>query len=190
MEDKLIIAFSGKKRCGKNSAALFAKNFFMECGRTVEEMAFADPVKKSLALAMGLNESHFFQDEAKSEVFSFYDGQKMTGREMLQKFGTEALRDNFNDSIWLTSTVNKIKKSTADVILITDLRFPNELDFLREQGAFSIRIRRGDIIDNDTHYSETALDSECFDFFINNDEGKMSFLQSEIRSILNVIINL
>lgn len=187
MTNKIIIAFSGKKRSGKNTAANFMKQFFPK-KLGYEELAFADPVKRTAAIALGLPLDYFFCDKNKVEVFTFCDGKKMTGRTILQTLGTEALRDNFNDSVWLTNAINRINQSPANVILITDLRFLNELDFLRNIGAKTIRINRGDLPNKDDHYSENALDGEIFDYYINNDKGDLNFLKQEIQKITKEIL--
>lgn len=77
--------------------------------------------------------------------------------------------------------------------IITDLRFPNELDAIKQRGGITIRVNRytGHVgIDNDTHVvtdwqhpSETALDKATFDHTIIND-GSIEELIEKVKEIL------
>jgi len=66
----------------------------------------------------------------------------LTPRWVLQNFGTEACRKHFADDIWIASLENKLRQRTDDVV-ISDVRFPNEVKALRKQGGKIIRVRRG-----------------------------------------------
>ena len=83
----------------------------------------------------------------------------MTGREVLQVFGTELIRDWHNDA-WVDATFRAAMKSPARVVFIPDCRFPNELG-LREKASErvsikTLRLRR--TLGFDSHVSESALD--------------------------------
>jgi hypothetical protein len=77
--------------------------------------------------------------------------------------------------------------------IITDLRFPNELDAIKQRGGITIRVNRFTghvVIDNDTHVvtdwqhpSETALDNAMFDYTIIND-GSIEDLIEKVKEIL------
>jgi len=86
---------------------------------------------------------------------------KMTAREIMQIVGTDIFRNYFDDSIWVNATLREIAKSKAQVILISDVRFPSEVTSIVDEGAWVIRLLR-DVCETDSHASETALDD--FDF--------------------------
>ena len=50
--------------------------------------------------------------------------------------------------------------------LITDTRFPNEADAIKERGGIVVRVDRG--LSTGDHPSETALDDYEFDYVIPN----------------------
>jgi hypothetical protein len=62
---------------------------------------------------------------------------------MLQLWGTEVCRNGFHDDIWIASLENKMRK-TGDNIVISDVRFPNEIKAIHNAGGIVVRIKRGE----------------------------------------------
>ena len=69
-------------------------------------------------------------------------GREITPRLMLQLWGTEVCRQGFHDDIWIASLENKIRQSEDDVV-ISDCRFPNEIQAIRNAGGIVVRVIRG-----------------------------------------------
>lgn len=69
-------------------------------------------------------------------------GREITPRWVLQYWGTEVCRHGFHDDIWIASLENKLRNS-ADNVVISDCRFPNEIDAIRRAGGTVIRVVRG-----------------------------------------------
>lgn len=75
--------------------------------------------------------------------------------------------------------------------LITDMRFPNEYEAVKERGGLCVRVERekqwlGAKIKPDTtnlHFSETALDFHMFDYVIDN-SSDIETLVEEVRKML------
>jgi hypothetical protein len=61
----------------------------------------------------------------------------------LQLMGTEVFRNHFHQDTWILSMEAKLKDTTTDVV-ITDARFPNEINMIRNQGGVVVRVKRGD----------------------------------------------
>jgi hypothetical protein len=66
----------------------------------------------------------------------------LTPRWVLQYWGTEVCRRNFHDNIWIASLENKLRNSRDDIV-ISDCRFPNEIESIRRAGGKIIRVVRG-----------------------------------------------
>jgi len=77
---------------------------------------------------------------------------KLTPRWVLQYWGTEVCRHGFHDDIWIASLENKMRK-TRDNIVISDVRFPNEIEAIHNAGGQVIRVKRGD----DPEWYDAAL---------------------------------
>jgi hypothetical protein len=86
----------------------------------------------------------------------------MTAREIMQVVGTDIFRNYFDDNIWVNATLRDIEKSDAKVVLISDVRFPCEVESLIKEGGYVIRLLR-DVCEADSHSSEVALDDFNFE---------------------------
>ena len=69
-------------------------------------------------------------------------GMVITPRWVLQNWGTEVCRNGFHDDIWIASLENKLRNSTDDVV-ISDCRFPNEIQAIKQSGGRVVRVVRG-----------------------------------------------
>ena len=69
-------------------------------------------------------------------------GINVTPRRVLQEWGTDVCREHYHDDIWIASLENKLRK-TNDNIVISDSRFPNELESVKNLGGITIRVKRG-----------------------------------------------
>lgn len=68
-------------------------------------------------------------------------GRQITPRWVLQYFGTDVMRDHFAKDIWIWSMEKQIL-SVSDPVVITDVRFPNEIDLIQTLGGKLIWVRR------------------------------------------------
>jgi hypothetical protein len=67
----------------------------------------------------------------------------LTPRWVLQQWGTEVARKGFHNDIWVAALENKIRNIKDDIV-ITDCRFPNELQAIKNAGGITVRTHRGD----------------------------------------------
>lgn len=78
-------------------------------------------------------------------------------RTLLQWWGTE-YRRNVNPDYWVKKVAQRLEKEKPDIALITDMRFQNEMDFIKHYGE-TIRVDRADLpsLTPESHPSERAL---------------------------------
>jgi hypothetical protein len=128
----------------------------------------------------------------------------MSVREFLQRLGTEAMRNGLHVNTWVNALFadykyeihrSEVPTRAAGFIdqhvypnwIITDMRFPNELEAVIKNGGITIRVVRPDMNSLQSmipaHASETALDNTTFDYEIIND-GTMEELVKKVREIL------
>jgi len=128
----------------------------------------------------------------------------------LQVIGTDALRNNFHQDIWFLTLQNRIRKNPNQHVVISDVRFPNEIDFIRSNGGVLVKINRGPapvwyetaLLANrgnslareamtktysGAHFSEWAWIGSKIDYEVNND-GSLEFLQGQVSEILTRIL--
>jgi len=70
----------------------------------------------------------------------------LTPRWVLQYWGTEVCRKSFHDDIWIASLENKLRNS-RDNVVISDCRFPNEIDAIKRAGGSIAWVQRGELPD-------------------------------------------
>tara|TARA_Y100000817_G_scaffold313963_1_gene311360 strand:- start:392 stop:1135 length:744 start_codon:yes stop_codon:yes gene_type:complete len=112
--------------------------------------------------------------------------KKMTARELLQYFGTDIMR-RMNTNVWVNHAIRTIKKECSQIAIIPDVRFPNEVNAIKEAGGKVVRLERQ--FKEDAHSSECALDKENydwnnFDLIIDNSSGgTQEFIDEVAKSI-------
>lgn len=77
----------------------------------------------------------------------------LTPRWVLQYWGTDVFRNHFHTDIWVASVENKLRQSKDDIV-ITDCRFANEVNAIKNAGGTTCRVFRGDNPD----WYEAAID--------------------------------
>lgn len=186
-----IIGLTGAARSGKSTVAGILGE---EYEGNVTEAAFADLIKVSSALALGIT---FSADAVGTDaVRRWADNLKLghtiqikderdkviheiTGRQFLQRYGTEAHRDLFGESFWVDAL--DWEPPDTDLLVISDVRFENEAEAIHERGGQVWEIRRGKPANN--HVSEKPLDIRLIDVSIPN-RGSISDLRAQIKLAL------
>ena len=101
------------------------------------KFAFADALKDAVSqifvwprglLEGDSNASRAFRERV-DPWWSHKFGYEVTPRLILQKFGTEACRHGIADNIWIAALEKRIQG--YDDVVISDCRFPNEIDFIQ-----------------------------------------------------------
>jgi hypothetical protein len=80
--------------------------------------------------------------EQRDEWWSNRLKMDITPRWVLQYIGTDVLRKNFSDDIWIASLEYKLSRATDDIV-ISDVRFKNEVEAIKRAGGTVIRVVRG-----------------------------------------------
>lgn len=177
-----IIGLSGKMGSGKNYFAekILYQHFKKDYNILI--IGFGDLMKNEL-----------YARDLSLEYDQLYDYKTFETRKKLQLYGTENGRDKYHDNIWvrgLDIQIETFKRRSGDdeaMVIICDVRFKNEYDYVKSKGGKVIRLnspnrtllRYVNESNNDSdklatirsHRSETDLDDVIFDTVINNDIG-------------------
>jgi len=142
----MIIGFVGFIGSGKDTAADYLVNF-----HEFRRDSFANTLKDAVACIFGWDrtllegrtaEARAWREQVDEWWATRLSMPDLTPRLMLQLWGTEVCRNGFHDDIWIASLENKIRK-TKDNIVISDVRFPNEIKAIHNAGGLVVRIKRG-----------------------------------------------
>jgi hypothetical protein len=160
----------------------------------VKMYSFADPLKTDICInILGLTHDQCYgSDKDKNSLTDVqWENRTLTARDVMQIVGTDILR-KMKPSVWTDATINKINKDQPELALITDCRFPNEVQCIKENNGVVIRLDRK-IYDSD-HISENILDEDKydwsnFDYIINNKYLDIYKQSLEVEAILKEVLS-
>lgn len=193
-----LIAIAGHKRAGKDTCAQILKEAL-----GFVPIAFAEPLKSEIVDAFGVDPSLFYGDHTKERPTvelaigrcndaRFIRTMERAGhgvaiprspRQIMQWWGTEFRRGLDGLDYWLNllqDVIDTHRKNGVRRLVITDVRFPNEAEFARDNGATVWQIRRAGLHQMDHHESEVLQASLVPDRTITNDGS----LQDLARQVL------
>jgi len=173
--------------------------------------SFAKPVKDAVSVMFGWPRELLEGDTELSRTWReepdvFWSekfGREFSPREALQLMGTEAGRQTFHPNIWVISLLNRAKGKD---VVVTDVRFKNEIDYIQNNEGIVIRVKRGedpewyDLLssESDEFYREQIMKGKgvhrsewdwvgCdFDYVIEND-GTVQQLRKKLEEVLQKI---
>lgn len=192
----IVVGITGYARHGKNTAGeVFERQGF-------RQFAFADALK-SMAVVLnpiiyvvegggGMEHPEKRLSDVVKDFGWEYAKSNPEVRRFLQVLGTEAVREHLGQDAWVHALELEIAKSAARRVVITDVRFPNEAEWVHSRGGHLIRVVRlnddGTAYDSGvdrTHGSEKYVESLPADAVV---EAKDSAtLQREIASLVGQI---
>lgn len=150
------IALAGRMGTGKSTIAWELAVLY---GYNLESLA--KPIKEILDLAYpGLRKS------VPQRVTTPTGTTSRTGRELMQRLGTDAVREHVDLDFWIHCLFRRLE-STEKPWVIDDLRFPNEVEALNNAGFYTVRLVRPGIPLGD-HASETQTDNLAVHLEIQN----------------------
>ena len=131
-----LIGVHGKARSGKDT---FARVLVEEHGFV--RTAFADPLKAAASILFNWPPELAFSDEIKSYKSPLWNN--LTGREIFQKLGTEAIRGTFGDDFWIKRwACDYGRLSKQHSVVVSDVRTNLEADMIRGLGGLIIHLDR------------------------------------------------
>jgi hypothetical protein len=160
----MIIVFVGKIGSGKSSAANILKKYSF-----VEE-TFADPIKQFLITLGFKHDEVYGSQEDKARINEFWN---VSGREFMQKFGTDLMRNKLqatipnlnlnNSTVWVRIMEKKLQNNHKNIV-IGDGRFPDEIALIKKYGGIVVKINR--CVCDSEHESESYINSIVPDYEI------------------------
>lgn len=141
---------------------------------------------KDMAMCLGLTEDMVYGDKKMMPIPGLGD---VTPRYILQTLGTDWGRNMIHPNIWVLSWRAKVRKAFSDgasLVVVDDVRFPNEASTIREMGGKLIRISSTRVIQM-THESERHISGLSVDRDVTNN-GSMDELGKTIVSVAKELL--
>lgn len=142
----MIIGVCGFIGSGKDTVADYLQNF-----HEFRRESFASTLKDAVSAVFGWDrtllegrtkEAREWREQVDPWWAERLAMPTLTPRWVLQYWGTEVCRRGFHDDIWIASLENKIRNS-KDNIVISDCRFPNEIQAIKNAGGKITWVQRG-----------------------------------------------
>lgn len=203
----MIIGIAGFQGSGKDTIADYLCNIY-----GFKRDSFAATLKDAVAAVFGWDrellegrtkESRAWRETVDPWWANRLNMPNLTPRLVLQKWGTEVARKSWHDDTWIASLENKLNRAHNDIV-ITDVRFPNEIKAIKNAGGVVIRVVRGpepewyDIaVDTNSgtfnhmaqaypevHPSEWAWIGTDFDAIIDNNGDGLDPLFAQVKNLV------
>lgn len=191
------IAIGGKMGSGKTTTALYLADKY-----GFWRYAIADnlrDVASEVRLHQTISAVRMIQDMTNCYCEGIYlrifrlcmECQGKSDRWLLQKLGTDIVRA-YDEDVWIRCLLEQI--GDRSFVVIDDVRFRNELEYLKDRDYVTIWINcdvrvdrlleRDGHIDGLNHSSEHELDESRFDYVMNNNGG-LEDLYSQVDTIIS-----
>lgn len=176
------------------SSDYIIRQVFEKLNPEVKLYSFADILKQNICmdiLNLSYEQCYGTDDDKNSLTDIFWENKYMSARDIMQFVGTDIFR-KLKPSVWVDATLNKIKKDNTKLAIITDCRFPNEIDAIKQNNGKVIRLTRSPF-DSD-HISENILNKDNydwsnFDYIINNKDMSILDQCNEMQNILIQVLS-
>lgn len=196
-----LIGIHGNARSGKDTV----KDFIIENFTNHYSISFADPLKEAASIAFGIPLDWFYSDDLKEQPHPNWD---VSPRSVAQFLGTEMFRETIwkllpevaND-FWVRRAILRLTNqylpedegefTTDDTVVIPDVRFQNEYDWVISTGGIIIHLTRpgaDGTVGIPGHASESSINLHCKErTYSCENNGTLSELH---RKIANLIVSL
>tara|TARA_Y100000114_G_scaffold35323_1_gene30866 strand:- start:4364 stop:4948 length:585 start_codon:yes stop_codon:yes gene_type:complete len=193
----MIIGICGLIGSGKGTVADILVNT-----HKFKKISFADKLKDGVASVFGWDRKMLEGDtdesrqwrELKDDFWSNETKMEVTPRLVLQLFGTDCMRNGFDDGIWVSLVKKELLDNPGRNYVIPDVRFANEVNMIRDIGGEVWEVKRGPdpqwLIEYETNGTEPTVHASEWkwikskkDLVIEND-GTLDELSNQVLSRL------
>ena len=167
----MLIGLCGYARCGKDSVA--------DCMKGFKKLAFATALKREVQRMLDVS------SEKGGSVVD--DKDKAKYRPMLVAWGQ--IKRNIKPDYWIRKLATTYNRVCAEDIVITDVRYKNEIDWIHQMNGIVIMIARpgvGPANDEERRSFGEILagDKTGIDYTIVND-GSLADLKLKTKALIN-----
>lgn len=192
-----LIGLNGFKTAGKDTVYGFIRDYFEQHYYrhvVIQRVGFADklkvvaydslfkhlisPLEQSAGRQLGAENKISFINDSKEEQIA----EDISVREFLQNLG-QAGREHFGETFWIEQALNEDVLARADLTVVTDVRYPNEAQHIKDLGGTVWRVDRPGL-ESDGHASEQPLPQDLIDITIDN-TGTLDDLRHEVYDVIS-----
>ncbi len=163
---RVLIGLGGRAGAGKSTASGMLQK--LGCA----EETFAEPIKEMVRAMVGP------WTGPKEVPIPWLHGASL--RDLYQSLGSEWGREIMHDDVWIWHLMRRMEARQKKCVVIADVRFPNELRFIRDNGGVTVYLERASVPEASVpggnyaawrrHVSEHAVHKRQFDMVIQNND--------------------
>jgi hypothetical protein len=173
-----LIGIAGRARAGKSTAA----ELLLRLGVGKYPYSFADPLRAMLKVGLGIDLDNAYWQMRKEDPMPEFGGH--SPRALMQTLGTEWGRERVHPQLWLT-LAGKTLRQRGPGMIVADVRFDNEAEWIRQRGGLVLHIERGSAPPVRNHASEAGVQRLRDDLHVFN-ESTLESLQRRLAQLFEV----
>lgn len=183
-------AISGKANSGKNTLTKMILQALMDDNGDLNAttIAFADPIKEIvLKMYPHLNKDWLYgSSNLRSSIIKgeFKGGVPLTVRQVLLDIGK--LGRSYNKNMWVNAFKERYDKiKDKSIVFVPDVRFVNEMNYLKSEHFFTIRLLRSESLDinDESEKEQDSIPSNTFNAIVSND-GNLHDLRKKVNLLV------
>ncbi len=171
MQETIVIGITGKAGSGKDEACKMIYTM-KEGGRYVNHLSFASTIKNMARVATDWDEPATREDK---EAIDPKWG--MSPRMFWQELGSWGRSKD--PDFWIKALQTEVDKNSTQTVVITDVRYDNEAQWIKDMGGIIWEVVRDDAPEVRKHESENGIMRKHIDFTIENN-GTLEDLQKGV----------
>ena len=187
----IVVGLGYRMQVGKDSVADVLVRRYGFARRGFAD-ALKDEVLDRLPRTLGAYLEHmmFLEDRADRRRRLVYGFKPPLVRALLQEYGTEVRRAD-DPRYWVKKVAGWMEDCRPQQLVVPDVRFRNEIEFVRALGGRYVRVDRPGVepVALDTHTSESELDGVEPDYVIHND-GTLEDLERRVEAMARDLFGL
>lgn len=176
----MIVGISGLARSGKDTLFKFLSDKLKNSNISSKRLAFADELKEEC--------DDFLKKNIGISAFTETNTEKEIIRPFLVCYGTK-VRRRLDKNCWINRLSSKLKTINQDYVFITDVRYENEIEWVKSQGGKTIHIERhGNIAPNEEESKNDPILKSMSQYRVkwkNFKETDNLYINNKVNSIYN-----
>lgn len=182
----MIIGLTGISGSGKSTIANILQKKY-----NFTELSFADTLKDACKIIFNLSQKQLYGTQSEKEMIDPFWG--VSPRQIFQTVGTKLFREELPrhlpslSNIWIKNMETRISliENNYDIV-ISDVRFQDELDYIKNRGGVILRVTNSNVLIRKCHEHKSEkeiINLVGIDYEINN-HGSIEELIKTIDTIM------
>ena len=191
---KHVLAFGHRARNGKDYCANHAASCFREFypDHTITVISFASKLKADvydLYKGKGIKDEQYYEKHPEEKDIVLPRLEK-TPRQIWVDYGTKGIRNCVYGYTWVDYVFEKydVNMSGKNILLISDLRFPNEFDRVKEYQGLCVKVVRTNYPERKDEADVALTDETRWDHIIEAKSGELLSLQRQVETIVGKLV--